>query len=220
MTGERWGRWLVLELAHCEHSGAYWLCRCDCGTVKVVSGMALRSGESQSCRCLSNELRTKHGQAGYRNKTSYRPATKEYNAWADAKHRCYNPKNKRWHCYGAIGITMCAEWINDFAAFFAHMGKCPKGWSLGRIDVTKGYEPGNCEWQDTFKQANSKSNNRTFSLGTKEMTVAEWGRFSALNPAFLYQRLDQGWTPYKIFCNYLPLTNDSFRLWFAQVEVC
>lgn len=29
--------------------GAYWRCRCECGTVKVVAGRLLRSGRSKSC---------------------------------------------------------------------------------------------------------------------------------------------------------------------------
>ena len=218
LTGQRFGRWRVIEFSHSEHSGAYWRCVCDCGNVKIVSGLALRNEESQSCGCLRKELKTKHGQSGYRSKNGFQKGSKEYVAWCDAKARCENPKNNRWYCYGAIGIKMCDEWRNDFAAFFAYMGKRPHGKTLGRIDEKKGYEPGNCEWQDKFKQANTKTTSRRFTLGGKTMTIAEWGRFSSLNPAFIYTRLYKGWLPERIFDYYLPLTSDSFRLWFSQLK--
>src|SRR5437870_7064972 len=103
LTGERFGRWFVLELHHCSLAGAYWLCRCDCGTIKSVRVTELRNGTSQSCGCLRRELKTKHGQSG----TTTHYATKEYNAWMDAKHRVSNKNNNRWHRYGKLGIRMC-----------------------------------------------------------------------------------------------------------------
>jgi hypothetical protein len=36
--------------------GAYWLCQCDCGNQKEISGSNLTSGKSQSCGCFAKEL--------------------------------------------------------------------------------------------------------------------------------------------------------------------
>ena len=33
-----------------------WVCKCDCGAEKIVTGGALRSGGSKSCGCLKSEL--------------------------------------------------------------------------------------------------------------------------------------------------------------------
>lgn len=57
LTGERFGKWQVLERADDKVSAktgrhfAMWLCRCDCGTERPVSGSSLRSGKSVSCGC-------------------------------------------------------------------------------------------------------------------------------------------------------------------------
>jgi len=63
MTGQRYGRYVVLE--RCGSNGwrnTMWLCRCDCGTIKPVAGGALRSGNTKSCGCLSAGLRNKSGK--------------------------------------------------------------------------------------------------------------------------------------------------------------
>lgn len=60
LTGQRFGRWLVLSRAeNNEYNQTMWLCRCDCGVEKVVLSPSLRSGKSKSCGCLANELISK-----------------------------------------------------------------------------------------------------------------------------------------------------------------
>ena len=39
----------------------YWLCKCECGTVKSVNGQSLRKGKSMSCGCLQKELASQKG---------------------------------------------------------------------------------------------------------------------------------------------------------------
>jgi len=231
LKGDRFGRWFVLEFSHSGHSGAYWRCLCDCGQVRIVSGAALRDGSSQSHGCLRRELKTKHGHAGYHNpKTgSHRDATKEYNAWCDAKHRIDNPKNNRHEHYK--DKDMCSGFRSGFNVFLSILGRCPDpSLSLHRINNKLGYTCGqcdeckangwplNCKWDTAIAQANEKSTSRFMEFGGKRMTIAEWGRFSTLNPAYIYQRLDQGWDARRILTNYLPLTSEAFRLWFAQAE--
>lgn len=56
LTGERFGRWLVLEQAANRVSQAgyqqtMWKCQCDCGVIKDVNAANLMSGASVSCGC-------------------------------------------------------------------------------------------------------------------------------------------------------------------------
>lgn len=62
LTGERFGRLLVLERAedyvpYNDHSQrkVQWLCRCDCGTECLVLSQNLRRGSTRSCGCLRRE---------------------------------------------------------------------------------------------------------------------------------------------------------------------
>ena len=57
LTGVRFGRLYVIGLAHEKrYNKPAWLCRCDCGRVKVVPGDPLRMGKTRSCGCLHKEL--------------------------------------------------------------------------------------------------------------------------------------------------------------------
>lgn len=55
LTGQRFGRWTVLEFDTNKNGQTYWKCRCDCGIEKSVNGARLKNGTSQSCGCLSKE---------------------------------------------------------------------------------------------------------------------------------------------------------------------
>lgn len=52
MAGRRFGSLLVLYRADIQKSGAYWMCRCDCGSLHVARATALRSGHTKSCGCM------------------------------------------------------------------------------------------------------------------------------------------------------------------------
>ena len=60
LTGQKFGRLYVLERAadHILPSGkpkTMWLCKCDCGTIKAVSGQSLRQNTTLSCGCQHKE---------------------------------------------------------------------------------------------------------------------------------------------------------------------
>lgn len=76
--------------------------------------------------------------------------------------RCHNPNQHHYARYGGRGIKVCDEWRKSFMAFYEHMGDPPQDgqrWTLDRIDVFKGYEPGNVRWA-TYKQQNDPKNKR------------------------------------------------------------
>ena len=54
-TDNVFGRWKVLRRDETSKgAAARWICQCECGTIKSVSGIGLRSG-SHSCGCLKVE---------------------------------------------------------------------------------------------------------------------------------------------------------------------
>lgn len=67
LTGQRFGRLTVIRRAPPEgyrtDTSALWVCRCDCGNEKIISGMMLRNGRTRSCGCLRSDLlRARHQQ--------------------------------------------------------------------------------------------------------------------------------------------------------------
>ena len=61
LTGERYGKLVVLELDHVEKSKRYWKCQCECGNTTVVREGNLRHGITKSCGCLKKETK-KHDE--------------------------------------------------------------------------------------------------------------------------------------------------------------
>ena len=56
LTGQKFGRWRVLSYSHTEKSKSFFLCRCDCGTEKLVVGSILVNGKSKSCGCWRRDI--------------------------------------------------------------------------------------------------------------------------------------------------------------------
>lgn len=69
-----YGNWLVLSFVKTDKNVSFWLCRCSCGTEKIVRGNTLRNGHSTSCGVCSHKptnilapFKKIYGQ--YRNRT-------------------------------------------------------------------------------------------------------------------------------------------------------
>ena len=56
LTGKVFGQLTVLSFSHTTTNGAYWLCRCTCGTEKVVPSKLLKNGRAVSCGCRKAQI--------------------------------------------------------------------------------------------------------------------------------------------------------------------
>src|SRR5208337_1346662 len=81
LTNRRFGRLSVLRYSESRHRAAYWLCRCDCGTRKVVIARSLVSGHTKSCGCFCKDMVSK------RMKTHGKSKTIEASLWYRARKR-------------------------------------------------------------------------------------------------------------------------------------
>lgn len=190
IIGQRFGRWTVLEPSNSRWGkGAFWLCRCDCGTEHVVNGYALRSGRSLSCGCLQREVasqKSKHNLCD----------TPLYYAWKNMKLRCYRKGNRDYYLYGGRGITVCDEWKNDFRSFatWAMSNGYKDGLSIDRIDVNGNYEPSNCRWVTMKEQAKNKRTNHYLTFKGETLCLMDWSKKFGINYGTLLGRLKTGWS--------------------------
>lgn len=59
ISGQRFGRLVVLNQHKIRGKSGIWLCRCDCGNKKWIRPTALKTGETQSCGCYAKEMSRK-----------------------------------------------------------------------------------------------------------------------------------------------------------------
>lgn len=153
IAGQTFGRLTLVRIldqrAPDKHILGLW--RCECGTETSVAISRVKNGYAKSCGCLGPELsRVRARKHGMRD-------SKEYSSWGAMKSRCLDPANKDYPRWGGKGVTICAEWVESFEVFFAHIGPRPPGTTLDRIDNTKNYEPGNVRWASSSEQAANRS---------------------------------------------------------------
>lgn len=191
LTNQKFGSLLVIERRGSDKKGqAMWLCRCDCGTEKIIRGHDLKGGV-KSCGC-SRRYNTglyQHGLSG----------TRLHNIWRSMKDRCYNPKNKSYSFYGGRGISLCSEWLQDFTAFYewANSHGYSENLTIDRIDTNGDYSPQNCRWIDRTEQANNTRKNIYITIEDETKTLSQWCKILGVNYHSAQTRIYKGWEPKK-----------------------
>ena len=74
--------------------------------------------------------------------------TKAHRAWQRMKQICYNTKDRSFGKYGGSGITVCADWLTSFDAFFRDMGAPPNPkHKMALLDGAKEFNKDACYWK-------------------------------------------------------------------------
>jgi len=110
LTGQVFGRWLVLDRAENKNGLVHWNCECECGAVVAVRSCNLVTGLSKQCNSCSNKARDL-------NQVRQDPLLVGLRArWRGMMSRCYNKKDPDYRFYGARKASVCKEW-HDMEVF-------------------------------------------------------------------------------------------------------
>lgn len=117
-----------------------------------------------------------------------------YNIWYNMKRRCYNKNSKDYKNYGAKGINVCAEWLNDFLSFYnwALSNGYKETLTLDRIDNYGNYCPENCRWVTMKQQHRNYSQNRNYTINGEKKCLTEWCEIYNINYTTVICRLQKG----------------------------
>lgn len=112
--------------------------------------------------------------------------------WWQIRMRCSNPRRADWIHYGGQGIRMAPEWELSFRQFLTDVGMrpSPDHW-LGRLDVTKNFEPGNVEWTTQPPQMRRRRYCRHVELSGHTVTIAEAAQALKIEDSKLRRRIVQ-----------------------------
>lgn len=186
LTGQRFGRLTVVRRAEKNdyRGSAVWVCRCDCGEKRELTGTVLRGGKVISCGCFKRDQKTSHGAS----------RTRLYQIWINMRRRCTDEREKDYPRYGGRGITICKEWMESFEPFrdWAISNGYREDLTLERNDNDGPYSPDNCRWATYEEQANNRRNNVWIACRGENHTLAEWERILGLRPGSLSEYRSSG----------------------------
>lgn len=192
LTGQRFGRLVVVSDAGIEKGRHYWDCICDCGiTMRVYTGH-LRNGHTKSCGCFKRDLTIKRSMKHGQDRRGL--ATAEYTSWSRMIQRCNNPKRKDYKNYGGRGIKVCGRWLDrehGFENFLADMGLRPPGKSLDRVNNEGDYKPSNCRWATREEQNNNTRQNCWLEYGGEVLTLTQWACKLGVSKYVLWTRINK-----------------------------
>lgn len=101
------------------------------------------------------------------------------NIFQGMKHRCYISSDKNYRWYGAKGIKICDEWLNNPQSFedWALSNGYFDGLTIDRINEDGNYCPENCRWITASNNSKYKSTTRTITVGDVGKTGRELADF-------------------------------------------
>ena len=92
--------------------------------------------------------------------------------------RCYSKTDKSYRWYGAKGIGVCKEWIDNPRLFedWSMEHGYQEGLTIDRIDETKDYYPENCRWITREDNARYKSTTKMMTVDGVSHTGKDWAK--------------------------------------------
>ncbi len=121
-----------------------------------------------------------------------RSKTKLYKSWVAMKRRCDNPDKHHKKYYKNIKI--CNEWY-DFDNFreWALSNGYIEGYTIERLDITKGYYSKNCTWIPREQQGDNKRNNHIITINGISKNISQWCKEYNVKWTTFYGRLQHGY---------------------------
>lgn len=108
------------------------------------------------------------------------------------KQRCYNEQERAYRWYGAKGIKICDEWLNNPKSFeeWSLQNGYADNLTIDRIKEEKDYSPDNCRWVTLIDNAKYKSTTSLIEVDGEVHTGKDWAKMLGLgiNRINIYMR--------------------------------
>lgn len=191
MIGQKFERLTILDITR-KKGREYYICKCNCGTIKAIRSDAIRSGVTVSCGCYGREARRKATWKHGLSKSSKNHPL--YTVWDSIIQRCTNSNNQGYHLYGGRGIKICNEWRANFLKFYnwSMANGYKKGLQIDRINNDGDYSPQNCRWVTCAENARNKRTNLFVNFNGREICLQDVANITGINRSTLYYRYKHG----------------------------
>ena len=138
LTGQRFGRLLVVSKAKKIMQRIAWNCICDCGNECIVIGKSLKGGNTKSCGCYREELRSRpFGEASFnRLYYSYRNKAKGKNVSFSLDKNTFKILTNGNCFYCGKPPLQIQKGVESYGDYIYN--------GIDRVDNKRGYEIDNC----------------------------------------------------------------------------
>lgn len=202
ITGKTFNNFLVLKRNdfNSKDNKALWVCKCKCGSIKIIAGSHLRRGAIKSCGCW----KTDH----LLNRSS--DEIRMFRIWHGVLQRCNNPSNPDYPNYGGRGIKVLWGSFEDFCADMKNTYM--PDLTIERNNVNGNYEKNNCRWATRKEQLRNKRTSVFIDTPWGLITKIEASERAGLHKSTLDKRIKNGWPPDKLFMKAHPSNKVKYLL--------
>lgn len=125
---------------------------------------------------------------------------KALNVLKNMMERCYVPTNAAYKNYGARGIDVCQQWVEDPTSFLIwYKERYFDAGQVDRIDVNQGYSPDNCRIVTQKVNNRNRRNTVYLDLFGERKSIGEWAEDDRsgknVTRDVIYNRIQYGWAP-------------------------
>lgn len=166
-----------LEDKRPAHGSKVYLMECTvCGALRELRKIDAIKVDSCKHICTGGRRSVKHGT--WKNK-------RIAEIFHGMTYRCYKEDSKSYKFYGAKGIKVCDEWLNDPSKFekWAIENGYQDDLTIDRIDSNKDYEPSNCRWvpKKLNSQLGGMAGSNYIEVDGVKKSCAEWSSACNVN---------------------------------------
>lgn len=180
LIGNKTGKMTVCNIIN-QNGIEYVILNCECGNQKKYKYSSYKVSPPTHCGCNN------------RNKTHGMTNSPLYKSWVAMRRRCDNPDNYHKKYYKDKGITYIEEWKSfDIFSNWALKNGYIEGYTIERIDNSKGYYPQNCTWIPKQEQQKNRTSNHFVEIDGKIKTISQWCNEYNIKWTTFYTRLKKG----------------------------
>lgn len=100
------------------------------------------------------------------------------NIFSGMKTRCYNKDDKSYRWYGAKGVKICDEWLNNPKLFeeWSLSNGYADNLTIDRLKSDQDYSPSNCRWIPLKENAKRAGNVNWITVNEETLTGRDWSK--------------------------------------------
>lgn len=179
--GEVHGIYTIVDMTGEKDKYGHWIYKCVCnvcGCPKFSHYGKISGEKSKATHC--NHLRA---NGTYIIKGKWKNSRIKY-IFRDMMARCYNKKDKSYRWYGAKGVGVCEEWLNNPLLFekWAADNGYKDTLTIDRINADQDYCPENCRWISPEDNSRRAGKVNWIEVDDVSLTGKQWAEKLNIGP--------------------------------------